>query len=147
MPQQDACALLDADHQKVEGLFAQYQSATDAARKSTLAQTICQELTVHTTIEDEIFYPAFRKASGDDDMVDEAEEEHDEARDLITQIEDAEQMDPLMAELQRAIEHHVKEEREEMFPKARELKDLDLMALASEMEARKQELMTGYQTV
>lgn len=147
MPQQDACTLLDADHQKVERLFAEYESATDIARKSTLAQTICQELTVHATIEEEIFYPAFRQAVGDDDMVDEAEEEHDEARDLIAQIEDADQMDPLMADLQQAIEHHVKEEREEMFPKAREAKGLDLMALAAEMETRKQELMAGYQEV
>jgi hemerythrin superfamily protein len=147
MPQQDACALLDADHQKVERLFAEYQTVTDQARKSTLAQTICQELTVHATIEEEIFYPAFRQAVGEDDMVDEAEEEHDEARDLISQIEDADQMDPLMAELQQAIEHHVKEEREEMFPKAREAKGLDLMELATQMESRKQELMAGYQAV
>ncbi len=147
MPQQDACTLLDADHQKVEQLFAQYESATDQASKSTLAQTICQELTVHATIEEEIFYPAFRKASGNDDMVDEAEEEHDEARDLITQIEDADQMDPLMAELKEAIEHHVKEEREEMFPKARQAKGLDLMALAGQMKTRKQELMAGYHAV
>jgi iron-sulfur cluster repair protein YtfE (RIC family) len=147
MPQQDACALLDSDHEKVERLFAEYQSATDQAKKSTLAQTICQELTVHATIEEEIFYPAFRQASGDDDMVDEAEEEHDEARDLITQIEDAEEMDSLMAELKEAVEHHVKEERDEMFPKAREMSSLDLDELATQLESRKKELMAGYQTV
>lgn len=147
MPQQDACTLLDSDHQKVEQLFAQYQSAgDDLAKKSRLAQTICQELTVHATIEEEIFYPAFRKATGDDEMVREAEQEHDEARDLITEIEDAEQMDPLMVKLQKAIEHHVKEERDEMFPKARKTPGLDLMALGGRLESRKRELMTGAET-
>ena len=146
MPQQDACTLLDSDHQKVERLFAEFQSAgTDQARKSKLAQTICMELTVHATIEEEIFYPAFRKAAGDDDMVDEAEEEHQEARDLIAEIEDADEIDPLMADLQEAVEHHVKEEREEMFPQARKTPSLDLMALATQLENRKRELMAGSQ--
>lgn len=147
MPQQDACTLLDSDHRTVEQLFTEYQSATDQGQKSRLAQTICQELTVHATIEEEIFYPAFRKAARDDDMVDEAEEEHDEARDLIAEIEDAEQMDPLMAKLQKAIEHHVKEERDEMFPKARKTAGLDLMALGARLESRKRELMSGSQVV
>jgi iron-sulfur cluster repair protein YtfE (RIC family) len=146
MPQQDACALLDSDHQKVERLFAEYQSAgTDPSRKSQLAQAICMELTVHATIEEEIFYPAFRKAAGANKLVDEAEQAHHEARDLISEIEDAERMDPLMAKLQKAIEHHVKEEREEMFPKARKTPGLDLMALVPQLEHRKAELMAGYQ--
>lgn len=146
MPQQDACELLDSDHQKVERLFAEYQSAgNDQTKKSRLAQTICSELIVHATIEEEIFYPAFRKAVGDTGMVDEAEQEHQEARDLISEIEDAEQMDPLMAELQKAIEHHVKEERSEMFPKARKTSGLDLAALAKQLESRKRELMAGSQ--
>lgn len=146
MPQQDACALLDNDHQKVERLFAEYQSAgNDQTRKSRLAQTICLELTVHATIEEEIFYPAFRKATGEDEMIDEAEQEHQEARDLITEIEDAEQMDPLIAKLQKAIEHHVREERDEIFPKARKTSGLDLMALGARLESRKRELMSGSQ--
>lgn len=146
MPQQDACALLDSDHEKVERLFAEYKAAgNDRDKKSKLAQTICQELTVHATIEEEIFYPAFRKATGDAEMIDEAEDEHQEAKDLITEIEDAKEMDPLMAELEDAITHHVKEEREEMFPKARKTKGLDLVALAGELEARKSELMAGSQ--
>ena len=148
MPQQDACALLDSDHQKVERLFAAYQSAgNDQTKKSRLAQTICLELTVHATIEEEIFYPAFRKATGEDEVIDEAEQEHQEARDLITLIEDAEQMDPLMAKLQKAIEHHVEEERDEVFPKARETPGLDLMALGAQLESRKRELLSGSQVV
>ena len=146
MPQQDACAMLDSDHEKVERLFAEYQSAgNDQTRKSRLAQTICLELTVHATIEEEIFYPAFRKAAGNDEMVDEAEQEHQAARDLITEIEDAEEMDPLMAKLQTAIEHHVGEERDEMFPKARKTSGLDLMALGAQLESRTRELMSGSQ--
>jgi iron-sulfur cluster repair protein YtfE (RIC family) len=141
MNAKDACALLDSDHQKVERLFAEYEAATDSPTKSRLAQTICMELIVHTTIEDEIFYPAFRKAAGDNKMVDEAEHEHREARDLISQIEDARDMDPLMAKLKKAIEHHVREEREEMFPKARKTQGLDLVALAARLESRKAELM------
>ncbi len=148
MPQQDACTLLDADHQKVEKLFAQYQAAgNDLPTKSRLAQAICLELTVHATIEEEIFYPALREASGDSKMVDEAEKEHGEARDLITEIEDAEQMDPLMARLQQAVEHHVKEERGQMFARARGIAGLDLMALGAQLENRKRELMAGAQVI
>jgi hemerythrin superfamily protein len=147
MTQQDACTLLDADHQNVELLFTEYQSAQDAAKKSELAQTICMELTVHATIEEEIFYPAFRAATRDDKLVDEAQEEHEEAKDLIAEIEDGDKVGALMARLQKAVEHHVKEERAEMFPKARKTASMDLMALGAQLEARKQELMANYHPV
>jgi hemerythrin superfamily protein len=147
MTQQDACALLDSDHERVERLFAQYQSEQDPARKSELAETVCMELTVHATIEEEIFYPAFRKASHDDAMVDEAEEEHQEVKDLITEIEDGDDIAPLMAQLQEMVAHHVKEERGEMFPKARKAPGLDLEALADQLEARKNELMENHHPI
>lgn len=143
MPQQDACTLLDEDHKKVEQLFQQYQSA-DASRKQQLAQTIAQELSVHMQIEDEIFYPAFLDATGDDDMIEEAEDEHDEARELIARLEGGKADDEVMKELQKAIDHHVGEERREMFPKARETSGLDLVKLAQELEARKAELMSDH---
>jgi iron-sulfur cluster repair protein YtfE (RIC family) len=143
MPQQDACTLLDEDHKKVEQLFQQYQSA-DPARKQQLAQTIAQELSVHMQIEDEIFYPAFLDATGDDDMIEEAEDEHDEARELIAKLEGGKADDEVMKELQKAIEHHVGEERREMFPKARETSGLDLMELGQQLEARKTELMSDH---
>jgi hemerythrin-like domain-containing protein len=143
MPQQDACTLLDEDHKKVEQLFEQYQSA-DPARKQQLAQTIAQELSVHMQIEDEIFYPAFLDATGDDDMIEEAEDEHDEARELIAKLEGGKADDEVMKELQKAIEHHVGEERREMFPKARETSSLDLVKLAQELETRKTELMSDH---
>lgn len=143
MPQQDACTLLDEDHKKVEQLFQQYQSA-DASRKQQLAQTIAQELSVHMQIEDEIFYPAFLDATGDDDMIEEAEDEHDEARELIAKLEGGKADDEVMKDLQKAIEHHVGEERREMFPKARETSSLDLVQLAQQLEARKTELMSDH---
>ena len=147
MTQQDACTLLDTDHQKVERLFTEYQSAQDAARKSQLAQEICMELTVHAIIEEEIFYPAYLAATRDDTLVEEAQEEHQQAKDLIAEIEDGDKIDPLMARLQKAIEHHVKDERTEMFPKARKAAGMDLVALAAQLETRKQELMANYQPV
>jgi hemerythrin superfamily protein len=147
MTQQDACILLDADHQKVERLFAEYQSTQNASKKSQLAQEICMELTVHATIEEEIFYPAFRAATRDNKLVEEAQQEHQEAKDLIAEIEDGDKIDALMARLQKAIEHHVKEERTEMFPKARKASGMDLVALAAQLEARKHELMANYHPV
>ena len=147
MTQQDACTLLDTDHQKVERLFAEYQSAPNASKKSQLAQKICMELTVHAIIEEEIFYPAFLAATRDDKLVEEAQEEHQEAKDLIAEIEDGDKIEPLMARLQKAIEHHVKDERNEMFPKARKAASMDLVALAAQLETRKQELMANYQPV
>jgi hemerythrin superfamily protein len=147
MTQQDACTLLDADHQKVERLFAEYQSTQNASKKSQRAQEICMELTVHATIEEEIFYPAFRAATRDNKLVEEAQQEHQEAKDLISEIEDGDKIDALMARLQKAIEHHVKEERTEMFPKARKASGMDLVALAAQLEARKHELMANYHPV
>ena len=143
MAQQDACALLDDDHKKVEQLFMQYQAA-DPPRKNQLAQTICHELTVHTQIEDEIFYPAVRKATGDNQLVDEAKHEHDEARQLIRQVEQGQASEQLMTALQQAIEHHVGEERSRMFPKARQASGLDLVQLAQQLEARKSELIAAH---
>ena len=141
MSQQDACTLLDNDHQTVERLFADYRSAgKDLDTKSRLAQTVCKELTVHAILEEEIFYPALREATGDGDLVEEAEVEHETVKDLITEIEDAEKMDPLMDKLQKAVEHHVKEERQKMFPKARATSGLDLVALGAQLKTRKSEL-------
>jgi hemerythrin-like domain-containing protein len=144
MAQQDACTLLDDDHKKVEQLFVQYQSAgADRSRKQQLATSICNELTVHTQIEEEIFYPAVRRAVGDEQLVQEAEHEHQEAKQLIRQIQGSDQDDRLVMELQKAIEHHVGDERTKMFPKARQAKNLDLMALADQLQQRKSELMAA----
>jgi hemerythrin superfamily protein len=153
MPQladKDACDLLDADHIAVKHLFVEYARlqmaapAESASQRQALAEKICSELTVHAQIEEEIFYPALRQALGADALVDEAEAEHQQARELIAQIQAAgaagPQMDELVALLARAIEVHVKEERDLLFTKARGASGLDLMDLGAKLKERQQEL-------
>jgi hemerythrin superfamily protein len=147
----DACSLLDTDHKNVKKLFTAYDElvgskvASATAKKRQLAQQICAELTVHTQIEEEIFYPAVREAIKETDLLDEAEVEHASAKDLIAQIQDAEEIDEMfdakVKVLGEYIDHHVKEERNEMFLKARAAKGLDLVTMRELMAARKEELM------
>src|SRR5690606_15640410 len=120
--------------------------ARDArSRKTDLAKEICIQLTVHAQIEEEIFYPALRSALRETDLLDEAEVEHQIAKDLIAQIEameDPEEIrDAKVKVLDEYIDHHVKEERNEIFPKARAVKKLDLLAMREQLEARKTELL------
>jgi hypothetical protein len=143
---QDAIALLKADHRKVEGLFADFEKATQAARKQALAQQICMELKIHTIIEEEIFYPAC-EGKVEEDLLAEAYVEHDAAKVLIAQIEestpDAEFYDAKVKVLSEEIEHHVEEEEkrmEGMFAQARKA-GLDMSALGEQMAARKKSLM------
>ncbi|MDM0066061.1 hemerythrin domain-containing protein [Variovorax sp. J31P207] len=147
----DACSLLDADHRKVKKLFKAYDELTKSKaasaprKKRELANEICMELTVHARIEEEIFYPALREAIKETDLLDEAEVEHASAKDLIAQIEEAEDVDDMfdakVIVLGEYIDHHVKEERNEMFVKARAARGLDLVALREQLETRKEELM------
>jgi hemerythrin superfamily protein len=146
----DAIAMLTADHKEVKALFKQYdelvESDGDDEAKQALADEICQKLTVHATLEEELFYPAAREALGDDeDLVDEADVEHATAKDLIAQLEDGSPADPLfdakVKVLGEYIQHHVKEEEGEMFPKVKKGK-LDSAAIGLEMADRKAELMS-----
>jgi hemerythrin superfamily protein len=147
----DACDLLDADHRNVKKMFKEYEelagsrARSAAQKKMELARQICMELTVHAQIEEEIFYPALRGAIKDTDMLDEAAVEHQSAKDLIAQIEQAgeadEMFDAKVKVLGEYIDHHVKEEKNEIFPKARAARKLDLMAMRDELEARKEDLM------
>jgi hemerythrin superfamily protein len=149
--EKDACDLLDADHRAVKKMFKEYEELTKSRartagqKKMDLARQICHELTVHAQIEEEIFYPALRAAIKDTDLLNEAEVEHQTAKDLIAQIEgmgEADEMfDAKVTVLGEYIDHHVKEERNEMFPKARSARRLDLVALRDQLEARKAELM------
>jgi len=142
----DAIGMLTADHREVEELFKQYEALGERAnaRKKKLADQICTALTLHTMIEEEIFYPAMRE-EGDDsgDMVDEAVVEHASAKDLIAQLQEMDPEDELydakVKVLSEQIEHHVKEEEKEMFPKAKKA-GLDLAALGEEMALRKDEI-------
>ena len=142
---QDAITLLTEDHEHVKSLFEQYEQLGERAHvsKQKLALQICTELTKHATAEEEIFYTAVRAATKDEDMVDEAVVEHASAKDLIAQIISMEPSDDLydakVKVLGELIDHHVKEEEGEMFPKARKAK-LDLEALGAAIAARKEEI-------
>jgi precorrin-2 methylase len=142
----DAIELLTQQHREVKEMFDRFENMTDRAKvsKKKLADEICNALIMHTTIEEEIYYPATREASEEtEDMVDEAVVEHASAKDLIAQIMEMDPGDDLydakVKVLGELVEHHVKEEEEEMFPKTRELK-LDLKALGQEMKARQMEI-------
>jgi iron-sulfur cluster repair protein YtfE (RIC family) len=142
--QDDATVLLDEDHNEVIRLFEQFKAAKDGARQKVLARQICQELLVHMQIEEEIFYPAYIEATGDEENLEDGLKEHQEARELIARLEKDPLDARLMLELEDGILHHVNDEREKMFPKARKTKGLDLMALAEQLQARKMELMAGH---
>ena len=143
---QDAIALLIADHREVSDMFEQFENLSDRAKatKAKLTEKICNALIAHTTIEEEIFYPAVREAVKDEDMVDEAVVEHASAKDLIQQLQEMNPDDDLydakVKVLSEQIEHHVKEEEEEMFEKAKK-SGLDMVALGQEMALRKQEIL------
>jgi hemerythrin superfamily protein len=149
--QPDAIALLKADHRKVEDLFAKFEAAREADKKKRLAKQICTELTVHTILEEEIFYPAC-KGKIEDDLVREAYVEHDGAKVLIAEIEDGgpdqEFYDSKVKVLSEQIEHHVHEEEkrtEGIFSQARAA-GLDMDALGARVLARKRELMARFET-
>ncbi len=146
---QDAIALLMDDHKKVKKLFKEFEKlakADDTDGKVEVARQICEELTIHTMIEEEIFYPAARAAVKDEDMFNEAEIEHASAKDLIAQIEgmdgDDAMYDATVKVLSEYINHHVTEEEEEMFPKVRKSR-LDLDAVCVQLMERKEELTEG----
>jgi hemerythrin superfamily protein len=143
---QDAIALLKADHRQVETWFEQFEKTRSDERKLELAGKICEALKVHTTIEEEIFYPAFFEATEEKELHHEAAVEHDGAKKLIAQIEASspsdDYYDAKVTVLSEMIKHHVKEEeqRDGMFAKARQ-SDMDLGTLGEQMAARKAELM------
>ncbi|TWI69654.1 hemerythrin HHE cation binding domain-containing protein [Pseudoduganella lurida] len=143
----DAIALLKKDHDEVKAMFKEYEELGDRAyaTKQKLAEKICLELTKHAIAEEEIFYPAVRADVDDaDDMVDEATVEHASAKDLIAQIHSMDPHDDLydakVKVLGEYIDHHVKEEEEEMFPEARKAK-LDFVELGERIQARKDEIL------
>jgi len=149
---QDGITLLRDDHREVEKLFKEFEEATADGKKEKLAHQICLELTVHTAIEEEIFYPAC-EGTVEEDLLKESFVEHDAAKLLIAEIEAGrgegdEFFDSKVKVLQEEIQHHVEEEEKPhtgVFAQARK-GDLDLDALGEKMLARKQELTETYQT-
>lgn len=146
----DAIALLKADHRQVKEWFSQFEKTNSRSKKQQLAFRICEALTIHTTIEEEIFYPAFIEATGDKDTHHEAIVEHAGAKNLIAEIQavpaDDDYFDAKVTVLSEMIKHHVKEEEQPggMFAEARN-SDMDLQALGKQLLARKTELQSESQ--
>jgi len=147
---EDGVVLLREDHRSVEKLFKEFEEATGDGRKEKLARQICLELTVHTAIEEEIFYPAC-EGKIDDDLLKESYVEHDAAKLLIAEIESGEgesdeYFDSKVKVLSEEIQHHVEEEERPktgVFAQARD-SDLDMNELGKKLASRRQELLTSY---
>jgi hypothetical protein len=141
----DAVTLLKEDHRKVEQLFEKYEKAR--ANKADIARKICQELIVHTMLEEEVFYPACRAAGVEEDIMDEAAVEHDGAKVLIAELmagsPDDEFYDAKASVLSEEIKHHVKEEEKRGggFSQAKS-NDMDLDQLGAQLAARKKEILS-----
>jgi hemerythrin superfamily protein len=145
----DAIELLKKDHKEVDGLFKQIEALQEEGDEAAqqVVETVCVELTVHSMLEKEIFYPAVREEAGEEeeDLLNEAEVEHKTIEDLIQAIQGSSLDDPMrkanVTVLMEYVKHHVKEEEEEMFPKVRQMKGLDLTEVGAEMMKRKQRIM------
>lgn len=141
----EALEMLKQDHDKVQKAFKDFEKMdreqTEAVRHLALA--VCEDLRIHTTLEEEIFYPALRDAIDDEDLLNEAAVEHETAKMLIDQLENMQEDDPnfhaTFTVLGEYVRHHIKEEEGEMFPAARK-SGLDFESLAERMRERRQEL-------
>lgn len=146
---EDAIALLMDDHKTVKQLFKQFERIKDEDgaedEKSEIANQICMELTIHTQIEEEIFYPACREAIKETDLLDEAKVEHASAKELISQIESMQPDDELFSAkvtvLGEYVNHHIEEEEGELFPQCKKAK-MDLESLGQELLELKEELQS-----
>jgi hemerythrin superfamily protein len=147
--QKNALALLRADHKKVSELFEQYEKARSAEKKRTIVAEICTELGVHAQIEEEIFYPAVKAALKDKELVPEALVEHASLKSLIAEVEgvepEGEMFDAKIKVMSEFVKHHVKEEQDEMFPRA-EKTTLDMNDLGAQLAERKEELLGEKET-
>jgi hemerythrin superfamily protein len=144
--------MLKADHEKVRGLLSQLEKSTEKGvkKREELLSQIAEELTIHTTIEEEIFYPSYRDAVAkkeDRKLYQEALEEHHVVDLVMPEIEDTDPGSEVFSAkakvLKEIVEHHAEEEEKEMFPRARKVMDAEeLQELGQRMEARKAELMS-----
>lgn len=140
----EATALLTADHKLVSALFAEYEKTRSTEKKKQLVSKICTELSVHAQVEEEIFYPAVKSALKDKVLIPEATVEHATLKALIAEVEgvdpDGEMFDAKVKVMAEYVKHHVKEEQNVMFPKAKSSR-LDMMELGAALAARKAELI------
>jgi hemerythrin-like domain-containing protein len=141
----EAINMLKEDHDRVEKAFKEFEKLDreDTETVRQLVMTVCEDLKIHTTLEEEIFYPAVREAIDDEDLMNEASVEHETAKMLIEQLENMQPDDPnyyaTFTVLGEYVMHHVEEEEGEMFPAAKKT-DIDFDALAQQMKERKEEL-------
>ena len=141
-----AIELLKEQHDKVKKAFKEFEKldGEDTEAQQQIVQSVCEDLKVHTTLEEELFYPAAREAIEDEDILNEAQVEHETAKMLIEQLENMGPDDPnfraTFTVLGEYVMHHVKEEEGEMFPQVKQT-DLDLEELGSRMRIRMEELM------
>ena len=135
--------MLKADHKKVKDLFAEYQEATPR-KQQNIAQTTMEELEIHAEVEEELIYPAIRKGTKDDELMNEANEEHHLVHVLIAELKKLDPSDETFKAkftvLGELVKHHVKEEEGQMFPQAQKAK-IDWEALKVEVMERKEQLM------
>ncbi len=140
----DAIVILKSDHDKVKDLFEQFKNTDSMAEKKKIATEAITELRIHATIEEELFYPVLRgKEAVDQELLNESDEEHHVAKLLIAELITMTTEDHFAAKftvLAENIEHHVKEEENDLFPQARKT-DVDMVALGKKLNARKQDLM------
>ena len=142
----NATQMIRQDHKKVEGLFKKFEQTQGSQAKRRLAENAMAELEVHAALEEEIFYPAVKTEVDDGSMVQEAIEEHQTVKQLISELkgmqEAGEQFESQFSQLMENVQHHVEEEESEMLPKVEE-SELDLNSLGQQMSQRKQEMQNG----
>lgn len=146
----DVFKLLEKDHEKVKGIFNKLAETSDGAQKTreTLYKELAAELTVHAKVEELIVYPRLKEVEELQEQVEEAVDEHHEAETLLEELagisKDDKQWLVKLAELQEAVEHHVQEEEQELFPQARDfLDDDELTELGKAVEQEKKEMLKG----
>ena len=152
----DAISILKGDHQRVRQLLRRLENTTDRAttQRKDLLTEIENEVKVHTTVEEEIFYPAFKEAvrsKSDQEIYFEAIEQHHVVDLVMPEIKStdaaSEQFGAKAKVLKDLIEHHAEEEETEMFPKARkEMSSDELVELGKQIHSRKQDLQSGLLT-
>jgi len=146
----NATQMLRQDHKKVKALFNKFEQGKSINAKRSVAEQAINELEVHAQVEEEIFYPAVKKAIESSELVDEAKKEHQDAKSLISELKktssrgggESTDFEAKFGQLMEAIKHHVEEEEGEMFPEVED-SELDLSALGAEMTKRKQEITKG----
>lgn len=135
------------DHSHVMVTFHQYTKDKRPSVKKALAETICDALEIHATLEEEIFYPVMRPRAANQKVMEKSEPEHMEMRHLIQELRNTDprdsRHDELMFELMRDVQHHVADEETVLLPEAEATLSKDrLSELGAEMTRRRLELVT-----